>query len=325
MSSKHFTPEVVGGKSRNLTGLRGRLPDWINLPASVALPYGTFDQVLAAEENSNVAAQLRTMLSALEAAPDASAVSCALTGLRQALGPLRPTRRIASELADAFEEEGLPGLGDLGAGVGAAAWAAIVGVWASKWNDRAFLSCRKAGLNHSAISMAVLCQQVVQARYAFVIHTTNPSTGNDQELYAEVVCGLGETLVGNYAGRSLSFSAPKSDISRLSVKSFPSKSVGLFVDTPAMIFRSDSNAEDLEGFAGAGLYDSIVAGQGATERLVDYASDQLVCSSDFRNDMLRKIAEVGCCIEQALGSPQDIEGAVDGDGRVVVVQTRPQV
>ena len=53
--------------------------------------------------------------------------------------------------------------------------------------------------------MAVLIQQVVPADYAFVIHTVNPSNGNRDELFAEVVLGLGETLVGNYPGRALSF------------------------------------------------------------------------------------------------------------------------
>lgn len=38
---------VVGAKSKNLAGLRGRLPDNINLPASVTLPFGCFEQVRA--------------------------------------------------------------------------------------------------------------------------------------------------------------------------------------------------------------------------------------------------------------------------------------
>ena len=45
---------MVGSKSRNLQELRGRLPDWINLPASVALPFCTFDAVLAAPVNALV-------------------------------------------------------------------------------------------------------------------------------------------------------------------------------------------------------------------------------------------------------------------------------
>lgn len=35
---------------------------------------------------------------------------------------------------------------------------------------------------------------------------------------------------------------------------YPSKPIGLFIRR-SIIFRSDSNGEDLEGYAGAGLYD----------------------------------------------------------------------
>eukprot|EP00959_Pyramimonas_sp_CCMP1952_P178111 3722887-Pyramimonas_sp.AAC.1 len=84
--------------------------------------------------------------------------------------------------------------------------------------------------------MAVLCQQVVDARYSFVIHTTNPFTGDRDELYAELVCGLGEALVGNYSGRALGFSARKDDTTKITIRSFPSKSIGLFVEGPTIIF-----------------------------------------------------------------------------------------
>jgi alpha-glucan, water dikinase len=39
------------------------------------------------------------------------------------------------------------------------------------------LSMRKVGIDFRDIRMAVLCQRVVPAAYAFVIHTTNPSNG----------------------------------------------------------------------------------------------------------------------------------------------------
>ncbi len=58
--------------------------------------------------------------------------------------------------------------------------------------------------------MAVLVQKIIPADYAFVIHTKNPSTNDDKELYAEVVVGMGETLVGTYEGQSLAFSFNKS-------------------------------------------------------------------------------------------------------------------
>lgn len=50
------------------------------------------------------------------------------------------------------------------------------------------------------------------AAYAFVIHTTNPLNGNKDEIYCEVVRGLGEVLVGNYPGRALSFVANKNEL-----------------------------------------------------------------------------------------------------------------
>ena len=61
-----------------------------------------------------------------------------------------------------------------------------VQVWASKWNERAYFSTRKVKLDHDYLCMAVLVQEVVSADYAFVIHTTNPSSGDSSEIYTEV-------------------------------------------------------------------------------------------------------------------------------------------
>lgn len=41
------------------------------------------------------------------------------------------------------------------------------------------------------------------------------------------------------------------------VTGYPSKLIGLY-SKPSIIFRSDSNGEDLEKYAGAGLYDRLV-------------------------------------------------------------------
>lgn len=62
----------------------------------------------------------------------------------------------------------------------------LVQVWASKWNERAYFSTRKVKLDHDYLCMAVLVQEIISADYAFVIHTTNPSTGDSSEIYAEV-------------------------------------------------------------------------------------------------------------------------------------------
>jgi len=166
----------------------------------------------------------------------------------------------------------------------------------------------------------VLVQEVVRADYAFVIHTVNPSNGNPNELFAEVVLGLGETLVGNYPGRALSFVFDKKS-SQETLLSFPSKSVGLYGE--GLIFRSDSNGEDLPGYAGAGLYDSVLL-QPPREIQLDYSKQPIVWDESFRHQTLAKVARLGVEIERALGAPQDIEGAISG-ADCFVVQTRPQV
>ena len=168
--------------------------------------------------------------------------------------------------------------------------------------------------------MAVLIQEVVEAEYAFVIHTVNPFNNSRDELYAEVVLGLGETLVGNYPGRALSFVCSKTD-GQSNVLAYPSKSIGLYGG--GLIFRSDSNAEDLAGYAGAGLYDSVLLQQ-PRELTLDYTSNPLVWDTGIRTKLLGEIARLGNTVEQVFGAPQDIEGAF-AKGRSYVVQGRPQV
>ena len=135
-----------------------------------------------------------------------------------------------------------------------------------------------------------------------------------------MVLGLGETLVGNYPGEGLGFVCRKADLS-LDVLSYPSKSVGLY--GKGVIFRSDSNGEDLQDFAGAGLYDSFLAEE-PEHRLLDYRSEKLVWDPQFRDDLLRSIARIGIEVEKVLGHGPGREGAVAG-GKFYVVQTRPQV
>ncbi|CAK9051565.1 unnamed protein product [Durusdinium trenchii] len=136
------------------------------------------------------------------------------------------------------------------------AWTAVKGVWSSLFALRPWVSLAKAGRSFHDLNMAVLVQELVEAKYAFVLHTINPFTKDKDELYGELVAGRGETLVGNFPGRALSFAVRKGGEPR--VISFPSKSVALHTQH-CLIFRSDSNGEDLEGFAGAGLFESVCA------------------------------------------------------------------
>ena len=93
---------------------------------------------------------------------------------------------------------------------------------------------------------------------------------------------------------------------------------------PLLIARSDSNGEDLEEFAGAGLYSSVPLVP-LRRAAVRYADEALMWDGAHRAQVLAQLAQAGAAVEAACGSPQDVEGVVDAAGAVFVVQARPQV
>ncbi|KAJ7953577.1 alpha-glucan water dikinase, chloroplastic [Quillaja saponaria] len=317
ISSKEFTSEMVGAKSRNIAYVKGKVPSWIGIPTSIAIPFGVFEKVLSDYSNQAVAEQLEILKKRL-----VDGDFSVLGKIRETVLQLKAPSELVQELKAKMKSSEMPWPGDEGEQRWEQAWTAIKKVWASKWNERAYFSTRKVKLDHNYLSMAVLVQEVVNADYAFVIHTINPSSGDSSEIYAEVVKGLGETLVGAYPGRALSFVCKKHDLNSPQVLGYPSKPIGLFIRR-SIIFRSDSNGEDLEGYAGAGLYDSVPMDE-EEKVVIDYSSDPLVVDGGFRQSILSSIARAGQAIEELYGSPQDIEGVIR-DGKLYVVQTRPQM
>ncbi|PSS28509.1 Alpha-glucan water dikinase [Actinidia chinensis var. chinensis] len=317
ISAEEFTSEMVGAKSRNIAYLKGKVPSGVGIPTSVALPFGVFENVISDGLNQGVAKKLQFLKEKL-----GKGDFSALGEIRKTVLELAAPSQLVQELKNKMQTSGMPWPGDEGQQRWDQAWMAIKKVWASKWNERAYFSTRKVKLDHDYLCMAVLVQEIINADYAFVIHTTNPSSGDSSEIYAEVVKGLGETLVGAYPGRALSFVSKKNNLNSPQVLGYPSKPIGLFIRR-SIIFRSDSNGEDLEGYAGAGLYDSVPMDE--EEKVVlDYSSDPLIIDAKFRQSILSSIACAGSAIEELYGSPQDIEGVVR-DGKIYVVQTRPQM
>jgi alpha-glucan,water dikinase len=320
VSSEQFVSGCVGAKSLNLKRLAENLPAGVHVPPSVALPFGAMERTLQHRANRDAARSYERLCRA--AGDDAlSDPAPLLLELQQQVRGLEPPAELLAQLKREMEAAAIDWPESAGL-----VWDGIKEVWASLWTDRAYLSRRARGIAHDAVAMAVLVQRIIPADYAFVIHTTNPLNGDERQLYAEVVLGLGETLVGNYPGRSLGFvfdkdSATSAGQERVEVLTYPSKSHGLFGE--GLILRSDSSAEDLADFAGAGLYES-VAVPSASPRVLDYSEEPLFWDPQWRCDLLRTIGRLGVQIEQVFGSPQDIEGVVRS-GRCFVVQSRPQV
>ena len=315
-----FENDKVGAKSNNLKKIYKKLPVWIKYPESFSIPFNVFDYFLNLQENSNEKESLSNLILKLDSLPENELNksteilnNCASIIINQMSIP--EDNEYYKQLKQRLEKFGinekeLP-----------EAIKSIKRVWASKFNERAFISCRKIGIKLKEISMAVLCQKIIEAEYAFVIHTKNPSNNDKNEIYCEMVYGMGESLVGAYEGQSFSFIYNK-ETKNINIVTYPNKSIAL--KNKGFIFRSDSNTEDLEGFAGAGLFDSIPIVE-YEEVNMEYGINKIFCDENWKREMMKNIGNLGLEIERIFeGVPQDIEG-VYSNKEFYIVQTRPQV
>lgn len=370
LSEEEYSAEgaPVGGKAGNLAALRRKLAtvsstssssaaSSIRIPNSVALPHGTFERLLAEPVNAALArdvAKWQAEADRAAASPALPLPAAALAALRRAVRRrLRPTPELAAALAAKAAAAGLipsasvweftkPDCSDAGPEL-RRAWRAVSAVFASKWTDRAWLARRAAGVvgGDAALFMGVLVQEVVPAAYAFVLHTSDPTTANkaagaagEGAVYGEVVVGAGDALVGAAPGRAAAFrsfpSSSSSSDENVETLALPSKRLGWFVADPAapgLIARSDSNGEDLGAFSGAGLHDSVTLSPLAT-RTLDYADEKIVFDAAFREgELFSRLGDVGRAVKAAMGGSedQDVEVVVAADGTVAVVQARVQV
>jgi len=315
----------VGSKSLNLAMLSPKLPSEVRTPQAVAMPYGCMQKVLTHSDNSKVwLPKLEETLRRLQPTTSNDDARVIFEEAQALLGNLQ----MPPELAEALKQT-MDAVGDKDGERRLSklynkpeAWDATRKVWASLFGLRPWVSLAKANRSFHDLNMAVLVQELLPAKYAFVLHTKNPFTNDPHELYGELVPGRGETLVGNFPGRALSFKSKKGEAPV--VTAFLSKSTWLRTQE-CLIFRSDSNGEDLEGFAGAGLFESICA-KSDIPCMVRFHRLQIVVDADYRRNLLQRIADVGRAVEQAFGgAAQDIEGCVDPQDRIFIVQSRPQV
>ena len=313
-----FEKNIVGAKSNNTKKLFGKVPgcDWLKYPESFAIPFNVHEYFLSLEKNKSIKEEIEEYTQKISQAIKKEIISDLLLKCRNLTLELNfeeneETLKLKNKLInfgikpDEFNS----------------AFTAIKSVWASKYNERAYIATSKVGISLKDIRMAVLCQKIIPAEYAYVIHTKNPSNNNSEEVFAEVCVGMGEALVGAYEGQALSFAYNKKT-KGYEIKSFPNKSIAL--KNSGFIFRSDSNTEDLEGFSGAGLFDSVPMIQDK-EIEVTYHRDKIFYDEGFRDYLIKRIGELGIGVENLYGgSAQDIEG-VFYDNNFYIVQTRPQV
>ena len=340
-----FEEQKVGGKALNIKRVATIASNSGNssilTPKSLALPYGTYEKVLNDPINSNAKKHIESLQKKLDNKKSSKrplqGIPQEVSQIRQSIAnSLSPPPQLLGELGSILEEKNLDTLNESPEN----AWKAICHVWASVYNDRAWLSRQTMGIPDSALAMSVLLQELIPATYAFVLHTADPLTGESGKIHGEIVVGMGEALVGNMPGRALSFVCDTTQNGEvIHITTYPSKIRALHCHAmhDMMMARSDSNGEDLQDFAGAGLYSSVPIPMSAYHSTpVSYDTEPLIWNDTFRTSIIHTLSQIAQDIETACQSPQDIEGVVvipddnpSSIGSIApsvhIVQTRPQI
>jgi phosphohistidine swiveling domain-containing protein len=166
---------------------------------------------------------------------------------------------------------------------------AVQRCWASLWTDRAVSYRATNGIDPRGVRLAVVVQRMVDASVAGVLFTANPVTGKRHQAVIDASSGLGEAVVSGAVN-------------------------------PDHFVANTSTGEIVERRLGDKRVAIVAGPEGGTQRVELAADEQGACLSDGQ---IRALAELGGRVEEHYGAPQDTEWAIDGDGRVWLLQARP--
>ncbi len=166
---------------------------------------------------------------------------------------------------------------------------AIKKCWASLWTERAYDYRDKNGFDHLALDMAVIVQSVLQPHASGVVFTMDPVSGRSDRLVMEACFGLGDSLV---SGRVV----------------------------PDRFILEKENLRILSQTLSEKAVKSVVGGEGGVEEQA-VPADRARAPSVGRSTV-RRLGRLAKRAEAALGSPQDMEWAVQGR-KVFFLQSRP--
>ncbi len=171
---------------------------------------------------------------------------------------------------------------------------AVKEVIASNFNARSLAYRIGAGMKPLDFNMAVLCIEMVDAQKAGVAFTLDPNDASKESMLISAVYGMGELVV---AGASMA-----------DVYKPLRENSGRFREEPVISRKTKRLVPDPDG----GLRE---------EDIPEAQQNSPVLSSDEIKALTRICIE----IEEFLGSPQDIEWAIDSEGKIWIVQSRPLI
>ncbi|MEM2743634.1 MAG: phosphoenolpyruvate synthase [Nitrososphaerota archaeon] len=168
--------------------------------------------------------------------------------------------------------------------------------WSSLFTPRAIFYRTQKGFPHEKVLISVAVQKMVNSRSAGVMFTINPVTGDRNQIVIEGNWGLGESVVSGAVSPD-DFIVDKNNFNIIEKR----------ISTKAVEYIRDPKT-------GKTIHATI-----PTER------QNAPCLSDEEIIYLAKLAKR---IEEHYGRPQDIEWAIDKDGKfpdnIFIVQSRPE-
>jgi rifampicin phosphotransferase len=168
---------------------------------------------------------------------------------------------------------------------------AVRRVWASAYNERALAYRRAKDIPFDSIAVAVVVQKMIAARTSGVLFTANPNNGNVYEVVISSLWGAGEGLV----------------------------SAGLDADT----FVVDKETLEIEETVAVKSEQLVLDREAGVGLIRVPVPEELRERSSLAADEVRNLARLGLAIERFYRQPQDLEFAVDAEGRPFLLQARP--
>ncbi|MEV4546267.1 rifamycin-inactivating phosphotransferase [Micromonospora echinaurantiaca] len=159
--------------------------------------------------------------------------------------------------------------------------------WASLFTERAVTYRRRNGIDHRAVQMAVVVQQMVFPHAAGILFTADPVTGNRTVASVEASFGLGEALVSGLVNPD--------------------------------VYQVRDGAVVAKAIAAKQRAVHAVPAGGTREQAIDPERQEQPALTDAQ---VVRLAQLGRRIEAQFGRPQDIEWCLVDDG-FQIVQSRP--
>ncbi|WP_208028719.1 phosphoenolpyruvate synthase [Rhabdothermincola sediminis] len=295
---------IVGGKAANLGELsRAGFP----VPPGFAIPATVYTDAM---ERGGVRPAIREVLGRLEV-DDPGALAAASSALRKLVHEAGMPPELREQIVEAYRSLGedvpvavrssaagedsadasFAGMNETFTNVCGAEDVvdAVIRCWASAFGERVIAYRARRELA-SEPAIAVVVQQMVASDRSGVVFSVDPATGDRSRMIIEAAFGLGEVVVG-----------------------------GAVEPDTYVVARPASRI--LEARVGHQAF-KIVQGDDGRDQRIDL-SEAEGARRVLADDEVLGLAELALKIEAHYGVPQDIEFAVDADGAVWIVQSRP--